>query len=75
MSQPDRTAALRSLKVPTLVIHGLDDPLVTPSGGLSLARTIPGATFIGYAGMGHDLPHSLWPAMGDEILRLVARGS
>jgi len=72
MAQPDRTAALRNLEVPTLVVHGLDDPLVTPSGGLSLARTIPGATFIGHSGMGHDISHTLWRTITDEILRLAA---
>lgn len=71
MAQPDRTAALRRLRVPTLVIHGLDDPLVTPSGGLALAKAIPGATFIGHSGMGHDLPHSMWKPITDDILRLI----
>lgn len=71
MAQPDRTAQLRTLRMPTLVIHGLNDPLVTPSGGLALAKAIPGATFIGHSGMGHDLPHSMWQTITDDILRLV----
>ena len=54
------------------MVHGLDDPLVTPSGGLSLARTIPGATFIGHSGMGHDISHTLWRTITDDILRLAA---
>lgn len=70
LTQPDRTAALRRLRVPTLVVHGLHDPLVSPSGGLALARTIPGARFVGYAGMGHDLPRELWPELAAEIARL-----
>ncbi len=67
VAQPNRTEALRSLRLPTLVIHGLSDPLVRPSGGLALAKTIPGAKFVGYDGMGHDLPRPLWPDMGREI--------
>jgi len=55
-SQPNRTAALRRITVPALVIHGLHDPLVTPSGGLAIARAIPGSRFAGFSGMGHDLP-------------------
>src|SRR3954469_22862116 len=47
MAQPNRTKFLRDLKVPTLVMHGLDDPLVNVSGGLSLAKHIRGAEFIG----------------------------
>ena len=66
-AQPDRTAALRKLQLPTLVMHGLEDPLVALNGGMALARTIPGARFIGYAGMGHDFPRPLWPTFGDDI--------
>ncbi len=71
LAQPDRTAALRNLRVPTLVIHGLDDPLVTPSGGLALAKTIPEARFVGYTGMGHDLPHTKWQGITEDVLRII----
>lgn len=70
--QPNRTDRLRKLRVPTLVIHGLHDPLVSPSGGLALARSIPGARLVGYSGMGHDLPRELWPEIAGEISRLVS---
>lgn len=69
LAQGDRTRALTTLKVPTLVMHGLHDPLVAPSGGLALARLIRGARFVGFSGMGHDLPRTLWPAFAEEILR------
>lgn len=71
LAQPDRTRRLAGIRVPTLVVHGLDDPLVTPSGGLALAKAIPGATFIGHPGMGHDLPRTLWRSLADDVLRLV----
>ena len=74
LAQPDRTRELRKLQVPTLVLHGLADPLVSASGGLALARAIPGARFVGYPGMGHDLPRPLWEPMTGEILRLVRSG-
>lgn len=73
LTQPNRTRHLRSLAVPTLVIHGLHDPLVSSTGGLALARTIPGARFIGYAGMGHDLPRALWSEIAHEIALVGAR--
>jgi pimeloyl-ACP methyl ester carboxylesterase len=60
LAQTDRTDLLASVAVPTLVMHGLSDPLVAPSGGLALARAIPGARFVGFQGMGHDLPSHLW---------------
>lgn len=67
MSQPDRTPALRRLRLPTTVIHGLADPLVAPSGGLALARAIPASRFIGLHGLGHDLPHTAVPTVEREI--------
>lgn len=73
LSQPDRTRHLRRVAVPTLVVHGLADPLVGASGGLAIARAIPGATFIGHAGMGHDLPRTLWRELARDILLLVER--
>lgn len=73
MAQPNRTRDLRRIQVPTLVVHGLDDPLVAPSGGLAIAKAIPGATFIGHSGMGHDLPRTLWRTLAADILSLVDR--
>jgi pimeloyl-ACP methyl ester carboxylesterase len=74
LAQPDRTDQLRQVRVPALVMHGLDDPLVAPSGGLAAARLLPQAKFVGYSGMGHDLPRELWADMEDEIARVVRRG-
>lgn len=71
LSQPDRTRALRGLQVPTLVEHGLADPLVDPSGGMALAKAIPGATFVGHHGRGHDLTRSMWQRLGDDITRHI----
>lgn len=71
LAQPNRTRDLRRIAVPSLVVHGLDDPLVAPSGGLAIAKAIPGATFIGHSGMGHDLPRTLWRSLAADILSLV----
>ena len=73
VAQPNRTKRLQQLDVPTLVMHGLDDPLVAPSGGRALARAIPGARFVGFSGMGHDLPRELWPEFADHIAALTKR--
>ena len=74
VGQPNRTRYLRGIKVPTIVMHGLNDPLVNSSGGRALAKAIPGAEFIGFQGMGHDLPRELWPRFADEICSVAARG-
>ena len=72
-AQPNRTSGLRRIAAPTLVIHGLHDPLVAPSGGLAAARNLRNAKFVGYSGMGHDLPRALWPEFVSEITALAAR--
>jgi len=74
VSQPNRTAALHRITVPALVIHGLHDPLIAVSGGLAVARAIPGSRFIGFSGMGHDLPRALWPEFIREIAALTVMG-
>lgn len=71
LAQPDRTRALRRLDVPTVVLHGLEDPIVHVSGGVALARAIPGARFVGFHATGHDLPRSRTEAVRDEVLGLI----
>ncbi len=67
MSAGDRTARLGGIRVPTLVLHGADDPIVDRSGGEAIARAIPGARLHVFPGMGHDLPATLWQTFADEI--------
>ncbi len=63
----DRTEALGRLRMPALVMHGAEDPLISLSGGEATARAIPGARLKVFAGMGHDLPPALWGSFVDEI--------
>ena len=62
-----RANALRTLTVPTLVIHGLDDTLIDPSGGRRTAELIPGARLLLVPDMGHDRPRELWDTIIDAI--------
>jgi pimeloyl-ACP methyl ester carboxylesterase len=64
---PSRTQALAKLTTPTLVIHGVDDPLVSVEGGKATARAIPGAKLMLLDRMGHTLPRALWPQLVDAI--------
>lgn len=68
-----RTEGLQQLDVPTLVIHGRDDMLITPSGGFRTAELIPGAHLLFVADMGHDMPEPLWPLFVDAIHSHVRR--
>jgi pimeloyl-ACP methyl ester carboxylesterase len=69
-----RIPDLSGVAVPTLVVSGEDDPVVTPRGGRDTAARIPGARFVSYPGMGHELPRALWPAVIEEIVRTVRPG-
>jgi pimeloyl-ACP methyl ester carboxylesterase len=64
----DRSPQLRELRVPTLVLHGRDDTLITLSGAERTAELIPGADLLVLADMGHDLPEPLWP----KIVRAIS---
>lgn len=64
----DRSAELRNVTAPTLVVHGDRDRIVHPSGGRATAAAICGARHVGIAGMGHDLA----PAVTDRLVDLIA---
>jgi pimeloyl-ACP methyl ester carboxylesterase len=63
LASGDRTAELRSITAPTLVVHGDRDRMVHPSGATATARAIPGARLVTIPGMGHDLPVGAWPRL------------
>jgi pimeloyl-ACP methyl ester carboxylesterase len=63
----DRTAELRAVTAPTLVIHGDRDRMVDPTGGAGTAQAIRGARLETIPGMGHDLPRGAWPVLVNLI--------
>jgi pimeloyl-ACP methyl ester carboxylesterase len=75
LASGDRTERLRSLSVPTTVIHGTVDPLVPFRGGRATADAIPDAKLIAIPGMGHDMPRETWPQLVDAISETAARAS
>jgi pimeloyl-ACP methyl ester carboxylesterase len=75
MAAGDRTAQVRTIKAPTLVIHGTNDRLVAKSGGVATARAIPGAKLMMIEGMGHDLPRGAWPRIIDAIQENTERAA
>ena len=72
LSSGPRTDGLAALRVPALVIHGLDDTLIAPSGGERTAALVPGAKLLLLEDMGHDRPRPLWPALCDAIIEHTA---
>ena len=67
MADGDRRAMLRDIAVPTLVLHGEDDPLVPCEGGRDTAASIPGARLKTIPGWGHDLPLELVDELAGAI--------
>ena len=72
-ASPDRTARLHSVTAPTLVVHGLLDRLVVPSGGMATARAIPGSRLLMFPDMAHDLPRTRVGEIADAIAANAAR--
>jgi pimeloyl-ACP methyl ester carboxylesterase len=68
---------LANVRVPSLVVHGADDPLVPVDGGRDTAASIPGAEEVIVPGMGHDFTEALMPEfikhVGDFIARVESR--
>jgi pimeloyl-ACP methyl ester carboxylesterase len=63
----DRVELLKTIKAPTLVLHGEDDPLLPVECGRDVARLVPGAEIQTYPGWGHDFPPGMIPTLIDRI--------
>lgn len=63
----DRVELLKTVKAPTLVLHGEDDPLLPVECGRDVARLVPGAEIRTYPGWGHDFPGGMIPTLVDRI--------
>jgi pimeloyl-ACP methyl ester carboxylesterase len=73
VTQPNRGARLRALRMPALVVHGLADRMVHVSGGRATAAAIPGAELLLIDGMGHDVPPALFETFVAAIRRTADR--
>jgi pimeloyl-ACP methyl ester carboxylesterase len=69
----NRSAQLREIACPVVVVHGRDDPLVPLRAGIATQRAIPGAELVVIPGMGHDLPEQVWPEIVEAIAANAAR--
>ncbi len=77
MAQKDRTDELRKLNVPSLVIHGDEDPLVPLAGGKATSEAIPGAEIMVVQGMGHVIPNlnAYWGDIKDAMIRHMGKAT
>ncbi len=73
MAHGNRKERLSAIKVPTLVIHGRDDPLLPVEGGIDTAEAIPGSELLIINGMGHSFPPETWSQISDAIAENAAK--
>lgn len=67
--------SLAELRVPALVLHGTDDPLLKPSAGRATAAAIPDARLVLQPGVGHDIPRERHTAVAAEVRALADRAA
>ncbi len=73
LAGPPRTERLKSLKVPTLVLHGTADTLIPAAAGRHTAAQIPGAEYHELEGWGHDMPLPMIPEVTGLIVPFVRK--
>ena len=73
LAGPLRTERLKSLRVPTLVLHGTADTLIRPEAGRHTAQCIPGSEYHEIEGWGHDMPLGAIPVVQGFILPFVEK--
>lgn len=73
LAQPRWHDRLASLNVPTLVLHGAQDPLIRPASGEDIARRIPGAEIDVIDKWGHDMPEKMVPVLLNRVVPFLGR--
>jgi pimeloyl-ACP methyl ester carboxylesterase len=71
LASGNRTAALKRLTLPAIVIHGTADPMVPAKAGRATAAAVSGSRLITSDGMGHELPSPLWLPIAEAIAELA----
>jgi pimeloyl-ACP methyl ester carboxylesterase len=61
--------------VPTVVVHGVEDPLLSVEGGKDTAANIPVAELRIIPGMGRDLPIPLANTIAEAIKAAATRAA
>lgn len=68
LAAPNRVPLLRGIRLPSLVVHGSDDPLIPVAAAIDLARHLPQCRLEIIPGLGHELPENLVPEMAQLLL-------
>ncbi len=70
-----RVELLATIKVPSLVIHGADDPLIPLAAGEDTASSIPGCRLKVIPGMGHNIPDGVVPILAEAVVSFCRKVS
>jgi len=70
-----RVELLATIKVPSLVIHGADDPLIPLAAGEDTASSIPGCGLKVIPGMGHNIPDGVVPILAEAVVSFCRKVS
>lgn len=73
LNSESRIEKLKSLKIPTLIVHGIQDPVMPIAHGKKLVATIANADSLWIENMGHDLPDAKIDIMTDKIMSFIRR--
>ena len=65
----DRTEAVKTISAPTLVIHGVDDPLIPLPHGEYTAELIRESKFVALEGMAHNIPTEILPEILSHMVQ------
>lgn len=68
-----RVARLQKIRVPTLVIHGVDDPLIDRAAGADTAQQVADSEFVTLPGMGHNIPDALAETIAGLVADFIVR--
>ena len=68
MDEENRSAKLRSISTPTIVIHGTEDSILPYPHGEATVESIEGARMVTLDRVGHELPEAVWPQVWEAIL-------
>jgi len=69
----DRSDQIKTISVPTLIQHGVNDTLLPVEHGKHTAELIQGSEIIIYDGMGHNLPDEVVPTVLSDMLSFFDR--
>lgn len=75
VAAPSRVPALRTLRVPTLVVHGDADTLVPVGNAFVTAEAVPDARLLVIPGMAHELPPEMWEQIATAIVANAERAA